>query len=66
MTSHGFLSTAPVVVILALVALLAMASAVVLAPFERLARRHVMAFVVWLVCVWALAVLAIALLRRTI
>jgi hypothetical protein len=42
------------------------ASAVVLAPFERLSRRHVVVFVVWLAAVWALAVLAIALLRRSI
>jgi hypothetical protein len=66
MTSGDFLSTAPVVLILALVALLAVASAVVLAPLERLARGRVVAFVVWLAGVWALAVLAIALLRRAI
>jgi hypothetical protein len=66
MTSGGFLSTASVVVILALVALLAVASAVVLAPFERLDRRRVVVFMVWLAAVWAFALLAIALLRRTI
>ena len=66
MTSGVFLSTASVVLILALVALLAVASAVALAPFERLSRRRVVVFVICLACVWALAVLSIALLRRTI
>ena len=66
MTSDGFLSTASVVVILALVALLAMASASVLAPFERLTRRRAVAFAGCLVCVWAFAVLVVWLIRRTI
>jgi hypothetical protein len=66
MTSDGFLSTASVVVILALVALLAIASASVLAPFERLTRRRAVAFVGCLVCVWALAVIVVWLIRRTI
>ena len=66
MTSDGFLSTASVVVILACVALLAMASASVLAPLDRLTRRRVVAFAGCLVCVWALACLVIWLIRRTI
>jgi len=44
MTSDGFLSTASVVVILALGALLAMASASVLASLDRLTRRRAVAF----------------------
>ena len=38
-----------------------------LAPLDRpLARRHVSAFVVCLLIVWAVAVLAVVLIRRTI
>ena len=66
MTTDGFLSTASVVVILACVALLAMASASVLAPLDRLSRRRAVAFAGCLVCVWALAGLLIWLIRRTI
>jgi hypothetical protein len=66
MTSDGFLSTATVVVILACVALLAMASASVLASLDRITRRRAVAFAGCLVCVWALAVLVIWLIRRTI
>jgi hypothetical protein len=66
MTSDGFLSTATVVVILACVALLAMASASVLASLDRLSRRRAVAFAGCLICVWALAGLLIWLIRRTI
>jgi hypothetical protein len=67
MTSGGFLSTASVVTILACVALLAVASALVMAPLDRRPEgRRVVAFAACLSGVWILAVLAIALIKRTI
>jgi hypothetical protein len=63
---RGFFSIASVVVIVACVALLAVVSALALAPLDRLGRRYVVAFVCCPVAIWALAVLAIALIRRTI
>jgi hypothetical protein len=66
MTSDGFLSTGSVVVILACIVLLAIASAVTLAPFDRLSRRRVVAFVGSLAGIWALAAVVIWLIRRTI
>ena len=66
MTSDGFLSTASVVVILACVVLLTIASAVALAPFDRLTRRRMVAFAGSLAGIWALAVVVIWLIRRTI
>jgi len=67
MTSGGFLSVASVVVILACVAVLAVLSALALAPLDGPAhRRRFVAFTVFLVGAWALAVLLVALTRRTI
>jgi MFS-type transporter involved in bile tolerance (Atg22 family) len=68
MTDGGFLSTATVVVIVACIALLAMLSALTLAPLDsRLGRRrYVVAFAVCLAAIWAVAVLGIALIRRSI
>ena len=66
MTSDDFLSIAPVVVILAVVALLAVASAVTLVPFDRVEGRRGMAFLVCLSGIWILALLVIALMRGTI
>ena len=63
MTSASFLSTASVVVILAGVALLAVASAVTLVPFAGFGRRRGMAFLVCLAGIWAVAVLIIVLIR---
>ena len=66
MTNGGFLSTATVVVILACIALLAILSALTLAPLDRLGRHYVVAFAVCLAAIWAVAVLGIALIRRSI
>jgi len=67
MTDGGFLSTASVVLILACIALLAMLSALTLAPLGRHGRRrYVVAFAVCLARIWAVAVLGIALIRRSI
>jgi hypothetical protein len=65
-TSGGFLSTAFVVLILACVALLAVASAVTLVPFARFGRRRGMVFMVCLAGIWALATLVIVLIRRAL
>jgi hypothetical protein len=66
MISGNFLSTAYVVVLLAGVALLAVASAVTLVPFTRFERRRGLAFLVCLGGIWAVAVLVITLIGRTI
>jgi hypothetical protein len=66
MTNGGFLSTASVVTILACVGLLAVLSALTLAPPERRGRRYVVAFMVSLAAIWAVASLVITLIRRTI
>jgi hypothetical protein len=66
MTSHSFLATASVVVLLAGVALLAVASAVTVAPFDRFEGRRGMMFLVCLASIWAVAVLVIWLIRRPI
>jgi hypothetical protein len=68
MTSGGFLSTTIVVVILACIASSAMQSALTLAPLDRRLGRHryVVAFAVCLAAIWAVAVLGIALIRRSI
>ena len=66
MTNGGFLSTTSVVAILACVGLLALLSALTLAPLERRGRRYVEAFMVTLAAIWAVAVLVITLIRRTI
>ena len=63
MDGYGLLSTASVVAILALVGLLVVASAAALAPLDRLlAGRYAVAFVGCLVAIWALVVLAVALI----
>ncbi len=66
MTSGVFLSTASVVALLAGVALLAVLSALTLAPLGRYAGRYVAAFWVCLVGIWLGAVVAIVLIKRTI
>jgi len=68
MASGGFLSTATVVVILACIALLAILSALRLAPPDRRlgARRHVVAFLGCLAAIWAVAVFGIALIRGSL
>ncbi len=63
MTSGVFLSPASVVAILAGVALLAVLSALTLAPLGRYERRYVAAFLVCLVAIWAGAVLIIVFIR---
>jgi hypothetical protein len=65
MTSHDFLSTAFVVVLLTGVALLAVASAVTLAPFDRFDRHRGKVFLGCMVGIWAVAVLVIWLVERT-
>ena len=67
MTSGVYLSTASVVAIPAGVALLAVLNALTLAPLGRYAGRYdVAAFWVCLVAIWAGAVVAIVLIKRTI
>jgi hypothetical protein len=68
MASGGFLSTEAVVVMLACIALLAVLSALRLAPLGRRLgrRRHVVGFAVCLAAIWAVAVFGIALIRRSI
>ena len=68
MTSGGFLPTATVVAMLACIGLLAILSALTLAPPDRRlgGRRYVVAFAVCLAGIWAVAVIGIALIRRSI
>jgi hypothetical protein len=66
MTSGVYLSTTSVVAILAGVALLAVLSAFTLAPLGRYGGCYVAAFCVFLVAIWAGAVVAIVLIRLTI
>ena len=66
MTSGGFLSVASVVVTLACVAVLAVTSALALAPLDGSARSRGVEFAVCLIAAWALAILVVALIRRTI
>jgi hypothetical protein len=66
MTSGLFLSTASVVALLAGVALMAVLSALTLAPLGRYAGRYVAAFWVCLVGIWLGAVVAIVLSKRTV
>ena len=61
-----FLSTASVVLILACVAVLVVASALTLAPLEGQARWRGVAFAFCLVVIWALAFLVVALIKRSI
>jgi hypothetical protein len=66
MSSGVFLSPASVVAILAGVALLAVLSALTLAPLGRYGGRYdVAAFLVCLVGIWVGAVVAIVLIKRT-
>ena len=66
MTSGVFLSPASVVTILAGVALLAVLSALTLAPLGRYGGRYVAAFWVCLVGIWVGVVVAIVLIKHTI
>jgi hypothetical protein len=66
MTSSGFLSTASVVSLLVAVALLAVGVALTLAPFDKFDRARGRMFMVCLGGIWAVAVLVIWLIRRTI
>ena len=67
MSGGGFPSTASAVAMLACVALLVVASALALAPFDRPARRpRVVAFVGCPVAIRALAVLAVGLVGGTL
>ena len=63
MTSGVYLSTTSVVAILAGVALLAVLSALTLAPLGRYGGRYVAALWVCLVAIWAGAVLIIVFIR---
>jgi hypothetical protein len=63
MTSGVFLSPVSVVAILAGVALLAVLSALTLAPLGRYGGRYVAALWVCLVAIWAGAVLIIVFIR---
>jgi hypothetical protein len=66
MTDGGFLSAVVVVAILAGVALLAILGALTLAPPDRFGRRHVVAFSAYLVGIWAVAGLVLALIIRAL
>jgi len=57
-----------VAILLACVALLVVASALALAPFDRptARRHHLVTFVGCLVAIWALAALAVALIGGTV
>ena len=66
MPTHDFLSAAYVVMILASVALLAVVSAVTVAPFDKFDRPRGMVFMVCMVGIWAVAVLSIWLIKHTI
>ena len=66
MPTHDFLSAAYVVMILAGVALLAVVSAVTVAPFDKFDRPRGMVFMVCMVGIWAVAVLSIWLIKHTI
>jgi len=66
MLTHDFLSAAYVVMILAGVALLAVVSAVTVAPFDKFDRPRGMVFMVCMVGIWAVAVLSIWLIKHTI
>ena len=66
MTSGVFLSPASVVAILAGVTLLAVLSALTLAPLGRYAGRYVVALWVCLVAIWVGVVVAIVLIKHTI
>jgi hypothetical protein len=66
MTYGSFLSTASVAAILAGVALLAVLSALTLAPFERFGGRSVVALLICLLAIWAGAVFTILLIKHTI
>jgi hypothetical protein len=63
MRSEGFLATETVVVVLACAALLAMVSALVLMPLDRLRRRHAVTFAGCLVAIWAIVDLVVPLIR---
>ena len=65
MTSYDF-SAAYVVMLLAGVALLAGASAVTVAPFNKFDRPRSLVLMVCMVVIWAVALLVIWLLKRTI
>ena len=65
-TRDGFLSAATVVTILAAVALLAVASALVLAPLNMTSRRSSVAFAFCLLATWVVASFIIALIRNTL
>ena len=65
MTTYHYLSTAFVVVLLTCVALLAGASALTLAPFDRFDRPGGKVFLVCIVGIWAVAFLVIWLVKRT-
>jgi hypothetical protein len=66
MTSSYDFSAAYVVMILAGVALLAVASALTVAPFDKFDRPRGMLFLVCTVVIWAVALLVIWLIKRTI
>jgi hypothetical protein len=66
MPTHDFLSAAYVVMLLAGVALLAVASALTVAPFDKFDRPRGLMFMVCLGGIWAVAVLVIWLIKRTI
>jgi hypothetical protein len=67
MTNGGYLSPESMVVaILACVAVLALLSALTLAPPQRRGRRNVVWFMVGLAAIWVVAVLVITLIRRTL
>jgi hypothetical protein len=55
-----------VAAILASVALLAVLSALTLAPFDKFGRRSVVAFLICLLAIWAGAVFTIFLINHTI
>jgi hypothetical protein len=66
MIHNAFLSIASVAAILASVVLLAVLSALTLAPFNRFGRHSAKAFLVCLLAIWAGAVFTIFLMRQTI
>ncbi len=66
MIHDAFISIASVAAILTSVALLAVLSALTLAPFNRFGRHSTKAFLVSLLAIWAGAVFTIFLFRQTI
>jgi hypothetical protein len=66
MIYHAYLSIACVAAILASVTLLAVLSALTLAPLDKFERRSVVPFLISLLAIWVGAIFTIFLIRQTI